>query len=112
MTVSPTRCGNGIYIGYQMIDGTTAKEIHWPFDSRKFIKEKWRNDFVFKHIKDFRFRSLIINSRTISAIVKQKAVFGVPSHITVRPNDKNLISVNGKRFLCGREEIASEQIPE
>lgn len=112
MTIGLTRCGNGILIRYILAEDETATEVFYPFSDNRIAKMLWKNNFVFKHVNGLEFRGRVLRCRTATQIIGLKAVFDIPSQITHRLNDKKKSVINRKVFLSGREEIASEQIPE
>lgn len=79
-----------------------AKEFYYPFSDEHHHKVRWRT-FVNQHINGFKWRNTIMEMRTVGEIIKAKAMFDKPTHITHRIGDHYKSIVSRKKFLSGRE---------
>jgi hypothetical protein len=112
MALEKTKKGDGLCVMYYLDSvyykngiayPEVAKDYYQPFSKEPYHKAKWRK-FINDHINCNRFRQSMAKCRTISEIIKNKAVFDVPMEITHRVNDKGFSIINRKKFLSGREE--------
>lgn len=111
MTFNPTKNHDGLWVIYELDSvyhkngiayPEIAKELYKPFDKQPHQKARWRK-FINDHINCNRFRRGVAGMRTVSEIIKNKAIFDVPVKITHRVNDKGFSIVNRKEFRSGRE---------
>ena len=111
MSFERTKKDDGLCVQYHLDsvyykNGTAhpeiAKEYFRPFDKESFHKAKWRK-FINDHVNSYRFKQSIASMRSISEIIKNKAIFDQPIEITHRVNDKGFSIVNRKKFRSGRE---------
>ena len=111
MNWSKTKGGDGICIEYRLNSIFTrngiesqevAKEYFKPFGDKPHDKQRWKA-FIAQSINGQRFKNIAMQSRTISEIVQNKAIFDKPTHITHRVNDKGFSIINRRKFLSGRE---------
>lgn len=79
-----------------------AKEHYKPLSKERPDIGRWYA-FVRAHVNCTRMQRGVMNMRSISELVRNKAIFDVPTHITHRMNDKGFSIVNRRRFLSGRE---------
>jgi len=68
-------------------------------------KRIWYNRFLKEHIQDPQWRSRV-GGMTAQAIMKNSAMFDVPTHMAFRINDKNKFVIGRKVFRSGRIEEA------
>ena len=108
---SVTKKGDGICVTYDLNstyhkDGKeyqeAAKEYFKPFSKAPHDANKW-NHFIYSHVSARRFVSQVKSARTVQEIVKNKAVFDCPTHITHRINESYISIINRRKFLSGRE---------
>lgn len=111
MNWSKTKAGDGICIEYRLNSIYTqngiesqevAKDYFKPFDDSNNNKQRWKA-FIAQSINGQRFKNIAIQSRTVSEIVQNKAIFDKPTHITHRVNKKGFSIIAKRRFLSGRE---------
>lgn len=79
-----------------------AKEFFYPFSDEQHHKQRWRN-FVQAHINGFKWRQAALKMRTVSEIIKNKAIFDKPTHITHRIGKNHNSIIARRKFLSGRE---------
>lgn len=106
MDVIATKNG-GILIKY--IVKNPSEEFGHPVEFYNFKtnvgKKIWYNKFLKEHIRDPQWRNRVVGM-TAQAVMKNKAMFDVPTHIAFRNNDKNKFVIGRKAFLSGRTEEA------
>lgn len=78
-----------------------AKEFFYPFSDEHHHKQRWRS-FVTAHVNGQKFRQAAFNLRTVSDIIKNKAIFDKPTHITHRIGKHYQSIVSQRKFLSGR----------
>ena len=111
MNWSKTKQSDGIKIEYRLNSIFTkngqefqevAKEYFKPFGDKPHDKQRWKA-FISQSINGYKFKNIALQARTISEIIKNKAIFDKPTHITHRVNDKGFSIINRRKFLSGRE---------
>jgi ribosomal protein L40E len=111
MSMKPTANKDGVCVEYSLnsiytVNGKemqeVAKEYLKPFSTAPHERQKWQS-FVSTHINGRGFQAIMRKNTTINDIIKNKAMFCMPSHITHRVNDKGFSIINRRRFLSGRE---------
>ena len=111
MNWSKTKQGDGIKIEYRLNSIFTkngqefqevAKEYFKPFGDKPHDKQRWKA-FISQSINGYKFKNIALQARTIGEIIKNKAIFDKPTHITHRVNDKGFSIINRRKFLSGRE---------
>jgi len=112
MSMKPTANKDGVCVEYSLNSIYTvhgkemqevAREYLKPFSTAPHERQKWQS-FVSTHINGRGFQAIMRKNTTINDIIKNKAMFCMPSHITHRVNDKGFSIINRRRFLSGREE--------
>jgi superfamily II DNA or RNA helicase len=103
MEIEPTKNG-GLIIKYEL-EGDRP-EHGWPVEfyspaGSPTAKRVWYNNFVKSHVRTSKAQSAIYGMRTVSAILKMKAMFDKPSHIAYRLNDKGKYVIGRRRFNDG-----------
>lgn len=79
-----------------------AREFYYPFSDENHHKQRWLN-FVNSHINGYKWRKAALNMRTVTEIIKNKAIFDKPTHITHRIGKNNNSIIARRKFLSGRE---------
>ena len=79
-----------------------AKEYYNPFSTEQHHKQRWRM-FISSHINGYKWQEAAKNSRSVDSIIKNKAIFDIPTHITHRINEKGFSIIARRKFLSGRE---------
>ncbi len=101
MHMTMTKNQQGIVVTYDLENGERATEFFYPFSQDLQAKNAWRNRFVFKHAMD---KSKALKMRSVTEIIKMKAIFNAPIYITHRVNSKGKSIVHRKKFRSGRVE--------
>lgn len=102
-----TKNKEGVIAEYRMANNETAIEVYYPKSAKKIARTMWVQKFAKVHVRDTNFRSKAAYEWPATTIVKMKAVFDVPTHITHRVNDKGKSVIHKKRFRTGREDVAN-----
>lgn len=79
-----------------------AREHYQPTATDKAQVGRWYA-FVRAHVNCPRMQRGVMNMRSVGEIIRNKAIFDRPTHITHRVNDKGFSIVNRRKFLSGRE---------
>lgn len=79
-----------------------ATEYYHPTSNDRNKSGRWYA-FVRAHVNCSRMQRAVMGMRSVTEIVKNKAIFDTPTHITHRVNEKGFSIVNRRRFLSGRE---------
>lgn len=79
-----------------------AREHYKPLSKERPDIGRWYA-FVRAHVNCPRMQRGVMNMRSIGELVRNKAIFDMPTHITHRMNDKGFSIVNRRKFLSGRE---------
>lgn len=79
-----------------------AIEYYQPLSREKAHQGRW-SAFLREHVRCQRMRNGVYSIRSVSELIKNKALFDIPTHITHRVNDKGFSIVNRRKFLSGRE---------
>lgn len=101
MHMTMTKNQQDVVVSYDLEDGERATEFFYPFSQNPQAKNAWRNRFVFKHAMD---KSKALKMRSVTEIIKMKAIFNAPLYITHRRNDKGKSIIHRKKFRSGRVE--------
>lgn len=100
-------CKNGaLAVNYVLSDERKPVQFFRPDGGNKpqMNKAIWYNQFVKDHVQGDKFRSIYRNMSDVSRIVKNQALFDVPTHISARLNEeKNRWNIGRKVFRSGRE---------
>lgn len=105
MQILVTKSGTGVIVRYTIDDQNHPQvdEIFNPWHEKAWIKALWKK-FIKQHVNTHEWRGRAYSLRTAGVIVKNAAMFDVPTHITHRVNDKGKSIINRKLFRSGREE--------
>lgn len=107
---SPTKNKDGLCVTYYLDSmyyeqgiqkPEIAKEYFQPFSKETHLKAVWQK-FVRHHINGFRFQQSVYKNRSIDSLIRNRAVFDTPTHITHRVNDKGFSIISRKKFRSGR----------
>ncbi|QDP59270.1 MAG: putative ATP-dependent DNA helicase [Prokaryotic dsDNA virus sp.] len=79
-----------------------ATEYYDPTSKDRAKNGRWWA-FVRAHVNSRSFQRAIMGMRSVKEIIKNKAMFDKPTHITHRVNEKGFSIVNRRKFLSGRE---------
>lgn len=79
-----------------------AVEYYDPTSTEKQKVGRWYA-FVRAHVNCVRMQRAVMGMRSVPEIIRSKAIFDKPTHITHRVNEKGFSIVNRRRFLSGRE---------
>lgn len=79
-----------------------ATEYYDPASKDRARSGRWWA-FVRAHINNPQWQRSAMAMKKVDQIIKSKAIFDVPTHITHRVNDKGFSIVNRRKFLSGRE---------
>lgn len=117
MTMKHTKNGQGIVVEYVIeskkhdattyeyqghaVRGEVATEVFYPKSDKKWMVGKWKKDFLSKHVHRTWFGK--VSAMGIEALIKNQAMFDVPTHITHRVNEEGKSIIYRKKFLSGRE---------
>lgn len=104
MEVIPTK-NDGVLIKYIVADPHEQQGHPTEFYSLKSPagKKIWQSKFLKEHIRDPQWRYRF-GGYSNQAVMKNKAMLDVPTHIAFRINDKNRFVIGRKLFRSGREE--------
>lgn len=80
-----------------------AKECFSPFSQEQHKKAVW-SKFIRQHINGYRFQQAVRKNRSVDSIIRNRAAFDIPTHITHRVNDKGFSIISRKKFRSGRVE--------
>lgn len=114
MEMIPTK-NNGVLVKYKF-DGESGPEsadlFYSPFASDG-AKRVWQQQFVYRHIQDWSFRSRAMAMKSAVDICNMKAMFTVPEEITHRINEKGKHLIHGMKFsnrtLMGGKEVKNDE---
>ena len=114
MEMIPTK-NNGVLVKYKF-DGENGPEsadlFYSPFASDG-AKRVWQQQFVYRHIQDWSFRSRAMAMKSAVDICNMKAMFTVPEEITHRINEKGKHLIHGMKFsnrtLMGGKEVKNDE---
>jgi len=114
MEMIPTK-NNGVLVKYKF-DGESGPEsadlFYSPFAS-DVAKRVWQQQFVYRHIQDWSFRSRAMTMKSAVDICNMKAMFTVPEEITHRINEKGKHLIHGMKFsnrtLMGSKEVKNDE---
>lgn len=79
-----------------------AREHYKPTSTERPDIGRWYA-FVRAHVNCKRMQSAVMKMRSVDELVRNKAIFDKPTHITHRMNEKGFSIVNRRKFLSGRE---------
>lgn len=92
---------NGVLVKYHYVDefgdAGVAELFYSPFSSDG-AKRIWQQQFVYRHIQDWAFRSRAMAIGSADAICKMKSMFTTPEEITHRINEKGKHVIHGMKF--------------
>lgn len=66
------------------------------------MRGMWKG-FVDKYVKDCPAKGSVIMTKNPETVIRNKAIFDVPTHITVRKNEKGFYLIGKRIFKSGRE---------
>lgn len=101
MNISLTSNMEGVLITYKLEDGGKATEFYYPTSKSPAAKRAWENRFLFKHMRGPMVGKM--RGKHATHIVKNKAMFDAPTHITYRIKEDGKCTIGWKKFLSGRE---------
>lgn len=100
MDMTLTKNAEGILINYDLSNGDKAKEVYFPNSPHKFARAAWSNKFIKQHLH-ISWREKLFK-KTAPSIIKMRAMFDTPSHITHRISADGKSIIHRKRFLSGK----------
>lgn len=83
-----------------------AKEYYDIASKQPHEKGRWYG-FVKQHINGYKFQQSMMRNQSLENVIRNKAMFDCPSHITHRKNDKGFSVINRRKFRSGRETTAN-----
>ena len=104
MEIELAKNQKGLTVKYHLVEPDESlglPQVYYHLDQSNWARGAWYNGFLKTHCnKAWRSRFHMMSAPNI---VKQKAVFDTPTHITVRKNDKGKFIIAKARFRSGRE---------